>query len=27
MTWRGPTYRMVDGERIDGVWCHIWRRH
>ncbi|HEY9327529.1 MAG TPA: NADAR family protein [Streptomyces sp.] len=26
MTWRGPTYRMVDGERIDGVWCHIWRR-
>ncbi|MFJ7626707.1 NADAR family protein [Streptomyces sp. NPDC097595] len=27
MTWRGPTYRMVDGERIDGAWCHIWRRH
>ncbi|WP_405864292.1 NADAR family protein [Streptomyces sp. NBC_01515] len=26
MAWRGPTYRMVDGERIDGVWCHIWRR-
>nr|WSX75536.1 NADAR family protein [Streptomyces sp. NBC_00899] len=26
MTWRGPTYRMVDGERIDGVWCHVWRR-
>ncbi|MFE6889908.1 NADAR family protein [Streptomyces sp. NPDC057694] len=27
MTWRGPTYRMVDGERIDGAWCHIWRRY
>ncbi|WP_416962174.1 NADAR family protein [Streptomyces sp. Agncl-13] len=26
MAWRGPTYRTVDGERIDGVWCHIWRR-
>ncbi|MFI0961094.1 NADAR family protein [Streptomyces sp. NPDC021080] len=27
MTWRGPTYRMVDGERIDGAWCHVWRRY
>ncbi|WP_330279128.1 NADAR family protein [Streptomyces sp. NBC_00569] len=27
MTWRGPTYRMVDRERIDGAWCHIWRRY
>ncbi|WP_406446602.1 NADAR family protein [Streptomyces sp. NBC_01613] len=27
MTWRGPTHRTVDGERIDGVWCHVWRRH
>ncbi|MEU2021503.1 NADAR family protein [Streptomyces sp. NPDC016469] len=27
MTWRGPAYRMVDGERIDGAWCHIWRRN
>lgn len=22
--WRGPTYRVVDGERIDGAWCHVW---
>jgi hypothetical protein len=27
MEWRGPTYRTVDGERVDGVWCHVWRRH
>lgn len=27
MTWRGPTYRMVDGERIHGAWCHVWQRH
>lgn len=27
MTWRGPTYRMVGGERIDGAWCHVWRRY
>ncbi|MBT2455224.1 hypothetical protein [Streptomyces sp. ISL-86] len=26
MSWRRPTYKTVDGERIDGVWCHIWRR-
>ncbi|RKN10430.1 NADAR family protein [Streptomyces radicis] len=26
MRWRGPMYRRVDGERIDGVWCHVWRR-
>ncbi|WP_327392517.1 NADAR family protein [Streptomyces sp. NBC_01186] len=27
MTWRGAAYRVVDGERIDGAWCHVWRRH
>ncbi|MCI3275574.1 NADAR family protein [Streptomyces cylindrosporus] len=27
MGWRGPTYRTVDGERIGGTWCHVWRRH
>ncbi|MDN3022065.1 NADAR family protein [Streptomyces sp. S.PB5] len=27
MTWRGPTHRTVDGERVDGVWCHVWRRY
>lgn len=26
MMWRSPTYRLVDGERIDGAWCHVWRR-
>lgn len=26
MAWRRPTYRTVDGERIDGIWCHVWRR-
>ncbi|MEV8531875.1 NADAR family protein [Streptomyces sp. NPDC051211] len=26
MTWRGPTYRVVDGERIEGLWRHVWRR-
>ncbi|MFF2849970.1 NADAR family protein [Streptomyces sp. NPDC058001] len=25
MTWRGPTYRTVGGERIEGVWCHVWQ--
>ncbi|QMU67587.1 NADAR family protein [Streptacidiphilus sp. P02-A3a] len=25
MSWRGPTYRTVDGERIKGAWCHVWR--
>ncbi|MFF0627205.1 NADAR family protein [Streptomyces sp. NPDC004296] len=27
MDWRGPTYRTVDGERIDGAWCHVWWRN
>lgn len=27
MTWQRPTYRTVDGEQIDGAWCHVWRRH
>ncbi|MBD0838090.1 NADAR family protein [Streptomyces sp. TRM68416] len=26
MSWRGPTHRVVGGERIDGAWCHVWRR-
>ncbi|MFF5449614.1 DUF1768 domain-containing protein [Streptomyces sp. NPDC012888] len=26
MTWRGPTYRVVDGEMVDGVWRHVWCR-
>ncbi|MEU2253352.1 NADAR family protein [Nocardia xishanensis] len=24
MVWKKPTYRVVDGERIDGVWSHVW---
>ncbi|WP_075018118.1 DUF7638 domain-containing protein [Actinacidiphila rubida] len=24
MAWTRPTYRLVDGERIDGAWCHVW---
>ncbi|MEU7638781.1 NADAR family protein [Streptomyces sp. NPDC039016] len=27
MDWRGPTYRTVDAERIDGAWCHVWWRN
>ncbi|MEU6147168.1 hypothetical protein ABZ848_43315 [Streptomyces sp. NPDC047081] len=27
MRWRGPTYRMVGGERVGEAWCHVWRRH
>lgn len=26
MVWSGPTFRMVDGERIAGVWTHVWVR-
>ncbi|MEU1182013.1 NADAR family protein [Streptomyces sp. NPDC005820] len=26
MTWRRPTWRIVDGERISGTWTHVWRR-
>ncbi|MGV9454279.1 DUF7639 domain-containing protein [Streptomyces sp. NPDC003635] len=26
MSWSGPTHRVVDGERIDGAWCHVWRQ-
>ncbi|MFI8364159.1 NADAR family protein [Streptomyces sp. NPDC085612] len=26
-TWHGPTFRISDGERIDGAWCLVWRRH
>jgi hypothetical protein len=26
MTWAGPTHRWVEGERINGVWCHVWVR-
>lgn len=24
MAWKKPTYRLVDGEQIDGAWCHVW---
>ncbi|TMQ89814.1 NADAR family protein [Actinomadura soli] len=24
MPWNRPTHRLVDGERIDGSWCHVW---
>ncbi|MFJ3631700.1 NADAR domain-containing protein [Streptomyces sp. NPDC090112] len=27
MTWHGPTFRISDGERVDGAWCLVWRRH
>ncbi|MER7509276.1 NADAR family protein [Streptomyces lavendulae] len=27
MTWHGPTFRISDGETIDGVWRLVWRRH
>ncbi|MEV0175971.1 NADAR family protein [Streptomyces sp. NPDC050803] len=27
MSWSGPTHRVVGGEKIDGVWCHVWRRN
>ncbi|MER6446146.1 NADAR family protein [Streptomyces venezuelae] len=27
MTWHGPTFRISDGEHIDGSWCLVWRRH
>ncbi|MFE5770402.1 NADAR family protein [Streptomyces sp. NPDC056485] len=27
MTWHGPTFRISDGEQIDGAWCLVWRRH
>lgn len=27
MTWPGPNRRTVGGEKIGGVWCHVWRRH
>ncbi|MFE2545533.1 NADAR family protein [Actinacidiphila glaucinigra] len=26
MSWTRPTYRLVDGERIDGAWCHVWTK-
>ncbi|MET9121659.1 NADAR family protein [Streptomyces sp. NPDC004528] len=26
MAWTRPTYRLVDGERIDGAWCHVWTK-
>ncbi|WP_133913580.1 NADAR family protein [Streptomyces sp. NBC_00582] len=26
MTWRRPTWRIVDGESINGTWTHVWRR-
>lgn len=24
MVWKRPTHRLVDGERVEGVWCHVW---
>lgn len=27
MTWHGPTFRISDGETVDGVWRLVWRRH
>ncbi|MCX5295160.1 NADAR family protein [Streptomyces sp. NBC_00193] len=27
MTWHGPTFRISDGETINGAWCLVWRRH
>lgn len=27
MTWHGPTFRISDGQTIDGVWCLVWRKH
>lgn len=24
MAWKRPTNRLVDGERIDGAWSHVW---
>uniref|UniRef100_A0AAU2JV87 NADAR family protein n=1 Tax=Streptomyces sp. NBC_00049 TaxID=2903617 RepID=A0AAU2JV87_9ACTN len=27
MTWHGPTFRISDGETINGVWCLVWARH
>ncbi|MER7733032.1 NADAR family protein [Streptomyces erythrochromogenes] len=27
MTWHGPTFRISDGEHIDGAWCLVRRRH
>jgi len=26
MSWRWSTYRAVDGVRVPGAWCHVWRR-
>ncbi|MHC5905288.1 NADAR family protein [Streptomyces sp. S6] len=25
MAWRWSTYRTVDGVRVPGAWCHVWR--
>ncbi|MEU9379004.1 NADAR family protein [Streptomyces sp. NPDC048255] len=27
MTWQGPTFRISDGETVDGAWCLVWRKH
>ncbi|MCX5403865.1 NADAR family protein [Streptomyces sp. NBC_00335] len=27
MTWHGPTFRISDGETIDGAWRLVWRKH
>ncbi|WP_407836730.1 NADAR domain-containing protein [Streptomyces sp. DSM 116496] len=27
MTWHGPTFRISDGETINGAWCLVWWKH
>ncbi|MFD6891039.1 NADAR domain-containing protein [Streptomyces sp. NPDC059957] len=27
MTWHGPTFRISDGETIDGAWRLVWIKH
>ncbi|WP_327255643.1 NADAR family protein [Streptomyces sp. NBC_01244] len=27
MTWHGPTFRISDGETIDGAWRLVWWKH
>ncbi|WP_078988390.1 NADAR family protein [Streptomyces sp. WM6372] len=27
MTWHGPTFRISDGEHIDGAWRLVWRTY
>ncbi len=27
MTWHRPTFRISDGQTIDGAWCLVWAKH